>query len=595
MVGTRRDTVKRDSFQAERAVKWRAPPEHPETTSGNIRRSPPFVKSNERDRDPAATSQARRCAPEPRQARVGRARGLHRARHFGAARGRGRAGGRRDRDPLPALPDPPGAPRGGLRRRGRGDGAGGGGPVRAAALGCIVALAAPVRRVRGDQARAERGAGRGGSGFERPARLSHRDRRRRHGTRRTRTARRRRPHRYGLHGHRADGRRDRDVPDDGSRAEGTVARPRARRTSLPPARLVSPCRSRCDRPYPRNAAGLATVAFAGTGGLWLLYLLAAGTGVALVFDNPSKHALIYQLVGRAELPNAVSLNVSLQNAAKVVGPALGGVLIAVVGSGWCFAVNAASFLAVLAALLAMRPAELFPVERGERQSGIRALREGVAYVRGSRLLRAILAVGAVLGLFGFRSLRTLLSVLAGETLHGGPRTFGGLFAAYGAGAVCGALASAALSRTGRRLLIGGAFLFSAPILALAPVRVTAVAAALLFVAGVGWATWSGQAFAQVQLAAPDRLRGRVISLYTYTLRASAPLGGLLGGWLADVGGTELAFAVSGGAGVAAAATGAAVLHGRRVPARHVAADAALPDEVPSLMGSKSTKSVDIRH
>ena len=315
------------------------------------------------------------------------------------------------------------------------------------------------------------------------------------------------------------------------------------------------------------AAGLATVAFAGTGGLWLLYLLASGTGVALVFDNPSKHALIYQLVGRAELPNA----------------------------GWCFAVNAASFLAVLAALLAMRPAELFPVERGERQSGIRALREGVAYVRGSRLLRAILAVGAVLGLFGFSSLRTLLSVLADETLHGGPQTFGALFAAYGAGAVGGALASAALSRTGRRLLIGGAFLFSAPILALAPVRVTAVAAALLFVAGVGWATWSGQAFAQVQLAAPDRLRGRVISLYTYTLLASAPLGGLLGGWLADVGGTELAFAVSGGAGVAAAATGAAVLHGRRVPARHVAADAALPDEVPSLMGSKSTKSVDMRH
>src|SRR5205814_3984914 len=126
------------------------------------------------------------------------------------------------------------------------------------------------------------------------------------------------------------------------------------------------------------AAGLATVAFAGTGGLWLLYLLASGTGVALVFDNPSKHALIYQLVGRAELPNAVSLNVSLQNAAKIVGPAIGGVLIAAVGSGWCFAVNACSFLAVLAALAAMRTAELFPLERGERQGGLRALQEGIA-------------------------------------------------------------------------------------------------------------------------------------------------------------------------------------------------------------------------
>jgi len=310
------------------------------------------------------------------------------------------------------------------------------------------------------------------------------------------------------------------------------------------------------------AAGLAAVAFAGVDRLWLLYVLAAGTGVALVFDNPSKHALIYQLVGREELPNAVSLNVSLQNAAKVVGPALGGVLIAAVGSGWCFAVNAFSFVAVLAALVAMRRAELFRVERGERRGGVRALREGFAHVRGSPLLMTILGIGSVLGLFGFSTMRTLLSVLARDTLHGGARTFGALFAAYGAGAVAGALASAARSSTGRRFLIAGALLFSAPILALAPVRASAVAAMLLFVAGAGWATWSGQAFAQVQLAAPDQLRGRVISLYTYTIIASAPLGGLLGGWLADAGGTELAFAVSGGAGLAAAAAGAAVLGGR---------------------------------
>ena len=262
----------------------------------------------------------------------------------------------------------------------------------------------------------------------------------------------------------------------------------------------------------------------------------------------------------------------------MVGPALGGVLIAAVGTGLCFAVNAGSFLAVLAALLAMRPAELFPVERGERQPGLRALREGVAQVRESRLLQAILGIGAVLGLFGFSAVRTLLSVLAEETLHGGARTFGWLFAAYGAGAVAGALAGAALVRTGRRLLVGGALLFSATILALAPVRVTPVAAVLLFLAGVGWATWSGQAMAQVQLAAPDRLRGRVISLYTYTIIASAPLGGLLGGWLAGVGGTELAFAVSGGACLAAVAAGAAVLHGRRVPARRAVAQPPLTDE-----------------
>jgi MFS family permease len=174
-------------------------------------------------------------------------------------------------------------------------------------------------------------------------------------------------------------------------------------------------------------------------------------------------------------------------------------------------------------------------------------------------------------------MRTLLAVLARQTLHGGPRTFGALFAAYGAGAVVGALTGAALVRTGRGMLIGGALLFSTPILVLAPVRVVGLAAALLFVAGAGWATWSGQALAQVQLAAPDQLRGRVISLYTYTIIASAPLGGLLGGWLAGVGGTRLAFAVSGGAGVSAACVGAVVLRGRRVPARHVAVDVPLDE------------------
>jgi predicted MFS family arabinose efflux permease len=305
-----------------------------------------------------------------------------------------------------------------------------------------------------------------------------------------------------------------------------------------------------------------------------------GAREPVVFDNPSKHALIYQLVGRKELPNAVSLNVSLQNAAKVVGPALGGVLIAAVGSGWCFAVNAMSFLAVLAALLAMRPAELFPVERAARQAGLRALREGVAEVRRSRLLQTILGIGCVLGLFGFSTIRTLLAVLADQTLDGGPRLFGVLFGAYGAGAVAGALAGAARLRTGRRFLLGGALLFATPILALAPVRITALAAALLFVAGAGWATWSSQAMAQVQLAAPDRLRGRVISLYTYTIIASAPLGGLLGGWMADIGGTELAFAVSGSAGVAAVAAGAVALRGRSVRERHVALEVPLPDEAP---------------
>jgi MFS family permease len=307
------------------------------------------------------------------------------------------------------------------------------------------------------------------------------------------------------------------------------------------------------------AAGLAVVAFSGAAHLWVLYLLATMTGIALVFDNPSKHALVYQLVGRGELQNAISLNISLQNAAKVVGPAIGGVLIAAVGAGWCFAINAASFLATLAALALMRASELYPVARAERQGGVRALRTGFAYVRNSRELLTICGIAAILGIFGFSLVRTLLSVLAATTLHSDARTFGALFASYGLGAVAGALANAAAGTTSSRRLFAGAIVFTASLLALSPVGTTAVACGLLFLAGVGWSTWSSQAMAHVQLAAPDQLRGRVISVYTYTIIATAPLGALLSGWLADVGGTEVAFAVAGGIGLAAVVVGSAAL------------------------------------
>jgi MFS family permease len=311
-----------------------------------------------------------------------------------------------------------------------------------------------------------------------------------------------------------------------------------------------------------TAAGLAAAAFLGQESLWLLYVLATVTGVALVFDSPSRHALIYQLVGRGELSNAVSLNLSIGNAAKVVGPALGGILIASVGPGWCFAINASTFLAMLAALAGMRTCELFPVIRGRRQTATQALLEARAFLHESRVLQVVLAIGLVLGLFGFSTTRTLLPVVAITTLHGGPRTFGTLLAAYGAGAVTGALLSAALHRTTLRLLIGGALLFSTPLALLGLTGATLGATASLFVVGIGWALWQGQAMAHVQLAAPDRMRGRLISVYMYTFMASAPLGGVLGGWLAETRGTKLALLVCGGSGVAAAVLGAAVLRVR---------------------------------
>jgi MFS family permease len=311
------------------------------------------------------------------------------------------------------------------------------------------------------------------------------------------------------------------------------------------------------------AAGLAVLAFSGVHQVWPFYVLAFLGGSALVFDAPNRHALTFQLVGRDELSNAVALNSSLFNAARVVGPAVGGVLIAVVGVGWCFAVNAGSFLAVLAGLLLMRPAELFPLDRGEtRPKTLAAIREGFDYMWRSPQVKLVLAITMVVSATGF-NFRVLLPVLASKTLHSGAEVFGALFACFGAGALLGALGSAALGRASWKALILGSAGFSGAMLLLAPVRSVAVAAVRLFLIGFCFSTWTANSQSILQLTAPDRLRGRVLSLYLFAFAGLSPVGGLLAGWLADVGGTKLAFAVAGLAGLTVTALAVGRLHGDR--------------------------------
>jgi MFS family permease len=315
------------------------------------------------------------------------------------------------------------------------------------------------------------------------------------------------------------------------------------------------------------AAGLAVLALSGVDQLWPYFVLAFLGGTALVFDAPNRHALTFQLVGRDELPNAVALNSSLFNAGRVVGPAVGGVLIAAVGVGWCFAVNAGSFLAVLAGLLLMRSTELFSLDRGHvsTKTGA-AIREGLAYVWRSPQLKLVLGITIVVSATGF-NFRVLLPVLASGTLHAGAEVFGVLFACFGAGALLGALGSAALGRASWKALILGAAGFSSGMLLLAPVRNAVVAAALLFVIGFCFSTWTANSQSILQLTAPDRLRGRVLGLYLFAFAGLSPVGALLAGWLADVGGTELAFAVAGTAGLTVTALAVAQSRGWRLPSR----------------------------
>lgn len=289
---------------------------------------------------------------------------------------------------------------------------------------------------------------------------------------------------------------------------------------------------------------LAALPLSGWSPLWAIYALAGLGGIATVFDAPNRHALTMQLVGRDGLPNAVALNASLFNLARVVGPALGGVLIGAFGAGICFALNSATFLAVLGALALMRPSELYAPERRESPRLLRGMRQGLGYVRRTPAVRLILLMTMVVSTVGF-NFNVLIPVLAGKTLHGSALVFGALGASFGLGALGGALLSASMARTSRRMLLLGAAGFSSALLVLAPIAVVWAAAVLLFLTGFFFVSWTANSQSVLQLTAPDHLRGRVLSIYLFSFGGFAPLGGLLSGWLADVGGTPLAFTVAG--------------------------------------------------
>ena len=313
------------------------------------------------------------------------------------------------------------------------------------------------------------------------------------------------------------------------------------------------------------SAALAIDAVTGHATPWHVYAIAALMGTALVLDAPARQNLTFQMVGRDELPNAVALNSSLFNVARIAGSALGGIVIAAVGVGWCFAANALSFLAVLTSLLLMRTSEMFPVGRRKQLTLVRGTREGLSYAARQRTIVVILGMMVVFASLCF-NFNILLPVLAKQTLDAGPRTFGILSAAFGAGALIGALAAAAMARARWRTMLVGAAGFALLELLIAPVQSVPVDVVLLFFCGIFFTSYTANSNARLQLDAPDHLRGRILSLYYYAWNGLAPLGGLVVGWLSATGGTELAFTVAGCAGLVMAGGGAFVLkRGERAP------------------------------
>ncbi|HEY7926943.1 MAG TPA: MFS transporter [Candidatus Dormibacteraeota bacterium] len=320
------------------------------------------------------------------------------------------------------------------------------------------------------------------------------------------------------------------------------------------------------------AAALAGLALTHSAQVWEVFLLAAAMGSVIILDTPVRQAFTIQMVGRAELPNAIALNSSLFNASRVFGPAIAGVLIATTGVGICFLINAISYIAVVSALLMMRDSELHAIDRGKtRPTLLRGVGEGLIYAWRTPSVRLVLLVMLVIATVAI-NFNVLLPVLTAHTLASGPAVFGILSASFGGGALAGALTSASLSRASLGWMLAGALGFGASLLLLAPVTTVWLACVILVFTGFTFSLYGSQANSSLQMVVPDRLRGRLLSLYGYVFFGTAPLGGLFTGWLCGRYGTWAYCLAAGGTGVVAAAAGIIYVRvrGTSLPQRRVA-------------------------
>ena len=288
--------------------------------------------------------------------------------------------------------------------------------------------------------------------------------------------------------------------------------------------------------------------------VWQAYAIAATRGLVLILNNPSRQAFIFQMVGREELPNAIALNSSLANATRILGPGVGGILIAAFGVGICFSIDAVSYMAVIVSLLLMHVNELLPIEQHGKLPVLRGIAEGLGYVRRTP------GVALALTMFLFICIASinfsvLLPLVAQNTLHSGAEVYGLLTACFGAGALAGALIAASFNRTDWRILLLSAAGFGVGEVLLAPQHTIVGAILLLIATGICYTIYTSNTNAMVQMSTPGYLQGRVAGLYSYIFAGTSPFGALLVGALAERGGTELAFVVGGVTALAFAAFG----------------------------------------
>ncbi|MFD0148470.1 MFS transporter [Streptomyces sp. NPDC055721] len=287
---------------------------------------------------------------------------------------------------------------------------------------------------------------------------------------------------------------------------------------------------------------LAVLTLSGSVQVWHVYLIAFLLGMVTVVDNPARQAYVAEMVGPAQLRNAVSLNSANFQSARLIGPAVAGVLIAGVGSGWAFLLNGLSFLAPLVSLLLMRTSELHKVERAPRGKG--QLREGLRYVAGRPDLIWPIALVGFVGTFGF-NFPIWLTAFSEEVFHVGAGTYGFLNTLMAAGSLVGALAAARRGSTRLRMLVIAAAVFGVLEIAAALSPAFWLFALLLVPIGMIGLTINVTANSAVQMATDPAMRGRVMSLYMMVFAGGTPIGAPLLGWVTDTYGARVGFATGG--------------------------------------------------
>jgi MFS family permease len=275
---------------------------------------------------------------------------------------------------------------------------------------------------------------------------------------------------------------------------------------------------------------LGTVTALGVVQLWMIYVLALGLGAVNALDNPARRAFVVEMVGDEHVSNAVSLSSAMFMAARVIGPAIAGLVIAGFGVSWCFFANGVSYSAAVIAFLAMRENEFFAVERVPKRKG--QLREGLRYAWSTPALRLVLVLTAVIGTLAF-NFQVVLPLLAKQTFSGGADTLGVLYASMSIGSVIGGLVSAHEARATRRFVLGAALAFGAALVAAALAPTFALELLVLVPVGAAGIAFTAMANGVLQTETAPEMRGRVAALFTVAFLGSTPIGGPIIGWVSQ--------------------------------------------------------------